>query len=235
MNKNFVTNCIATMILSLRRSVHRSVILIIILVSSAQVFSQQATWIWYPGDYEIWLSNQMQNRRTERRTFFPVFWKVDSHYPLMDFHKVFDLKEPEEVSIYAEGLYNVKLDGKPLEGAPKKITVPAGKHKINVKVFSQGAVPAIFVKGKTIVSDASWLTTFEDKEWIDETGKTSDISATKWLNAGSWNFNDPAILPSRLLRLSPRTGSAWHGNDRRPQRDRSSPRGPSTVSGQALN
>ena len=42
---------------------------------------QEDTWIWYPGDYEIWLSNQMQNRRTDRGTFFPVFWKIDSHYP----------------------------------------------------------------------------------------------------------------------------------------------------------
>lgn len=28
------------------------------------------TWIWYPGDYEIWLGNQMNNRRTERGAFF---------------------------------------------------------------------------------------------------------------------------------------------------------------------
>src|SRR5437763_846711 len=62
--------------------------------------AQQATWIWYPGDYEIWLSNQMQNRRTDRGTFFPVFWKVDSHYPLMDFHKDYNLTQPEEVKIY---------------------------------------------------------------------------------------------------------------------------------------
>ena len=53
-----------------------------------------------------------------------------------------------------------------------------------------------YVKGKTIVSDASWLVTFEDKEWIDETGKTSDISATKWLKAGYWNFNEPSQPPS---------------------------------------
>ncbi|HEX2628971.1 MAG TPA: alpha-rhamnosidase, partial [Chitinophagaceae bacterium] len=156
------------------------------------------TWIWYPGDYEIWLSNQMQNRRTDRGTFFPVFWKIDSHYPLVDFHKDFYLTEAEEVSIYAEGSYNVKLDGKPLEGTPNKITVPAGKHRINIKVFNQASVPAVYVTGRTIFSDATWLATFEDKEWIDETGKTSDISATNWLNAGSWNFNDPDKRPSQF-------------------------------------
>ncbi len=31
---------------------------------------------------------------------------------LMDFHKVFELTQPEEVDIYTEGEYNVKLDGK---------------------------------------------------------------------------------------------------------------------------
>ena len=159
-------------------------------------FAQQATWIWYPGDFEISLSNKMQNRRTDRNTFFPVFWKVDNFYPLMDFHKVFDLKLPENVSIFVEGTYNVKIDGNLLEGSPKQITVPSGKHKINIKVFNQANVPAIYVKGKTIISDSSWLVTFEDKEWIDETGKTSDVSATKWLNAGYWNFDDPNDPPS---------------------------------------
>jgi hypothetical protein len=178
---------------------NRNLFLLCFFVFSVQIcFAQQVkpTWIWYPGDYEIWLSNQMQNRRTDRGTFFPVFWKIDSHYPLIDFHKEFNLPAAEEVSIYAEGNYNVKLDGKPFEGTPKKIIVPAGKHKVNIKVFNQASVPAIYVSGKTIFSDASWLVTFEDKEWIDETGKTSDISATKWLNAGKWNFNDPSKAPS---------------------------------------
>ncbi|MBL7743402.1 MAG: alpha-rhamnosidase, partial [Chitinophagaceae bacterium] len=161
--------------------------------------SSAPTWIWYPGDFEIVLSNKVQNRRTERGTFFPVFWKIDAHYVLIDFHKVFDVPAPEAVDIYVEGEYNVKLDGKAFEGSPKQIIVPAGKHKINIKVFNQANVPAIYVKGKTIVSDASWLVTFEDKEWIDETGKASDISATKWLNAGSWNFNSPTQLPSQFM------------------------------------
>ena len=166
------------------------------LLFSFNSSAQQATWIWYPGDFEISLNNQMQNRRTDRNTFFPPFWKMDAHYVLMDFHKWFDLQSPEEITVYAEGTFNLKLDGNAVESGVNKITVPAGKHKINVKVWNQANVPAIYVQGKSIVSDASWLVTFEDKEWIDETGKTSDIAATKWLNAGSWNFNHPLQPPS---------------------------------------
>lgn len=169
---------------------------IVLLFMATSATAQQATWIWYPGDFEIWLANDMQNRRTERGTFFPPFWKLDNHYVLMDFHKDVELSAPEQVNLYIEGDYNVKIDGKAFEGAPKQITVPAGKHRINIKVFNRDKVPAIYVKGNTIVSDSSWLLTFEDKEWIDETGKASDQSGTTWLHAGYWNFHDPNTPPS---------------------------------------
>ena len=52
---------------------------------ASSTFAQ--TWIWYPGDYEIWLGNQMNNRRTERGAFFPPFWKTDSHYVVVEFSK----------------------------------------------------------------------------------------------------------------------------------------------------
>ena len=50
--------------------------LLLIMAFTEQARAQKATWIWYPGDYDIWLGNQMQNRRTERGTFFPPFWKM---------------------------------------------------------------------------------------------------------------------------------------------------------------
>lgn len=178
--------------------------LLLMLICSITATAQQATWIWYPGDFEIWLGNDMQNRRTERETFYPVFWKMDSHYPLVDFNKEVNLTTQEEISIYAEGRYNVKIDGKAFEGMPSKITIPAGKHWINIKIFNQAFVPAVYISGKTIFSGNTWLVTPEDKEWIDETGKSSDISATKWLHAGSWNFNKPETPPSAFrLPVSP--------------------------------
>jgi alpha-L-rhamnosidase len=173
-----------------------AVLLFISLAPWLCSIAQQATWIWYPGDFEVSLANHMQNRRTERGSFLPVFWKMDSHYVLVEFGKTFELSQTEEVNIRVEGKYNVKLDGKAFEGSPEKIVVPAGKHYISIKVFNEAQVPAIFVQGKELVSDASWLVTFENKEWIDASGRTSDVSATTWLQAGSWNFNKAEQLPS---------------------------------------
>lgn len=169
------------------------------LAFSETVFTQQATWIWYPGDYDIWLGNIVQNRRTERGTFFPPFWKMDSHYVLVEFSKAIDPAIPETISIKVEGQYNVKLDGKFLMGTPENIVIPAGKHTLNIKVYNQNSVPAIFVQGETIHSDNSWKVTFEDKEWIDESGKASDTSTgTVYMNAASWNFNSPDTPPSQF-------------------------------------
>src|SRR5690606_26921811 len=130
------------------------ILLVACFMATTALFSQhQRTWIWYPGDYEVWLSNDMQNRRTERGTFFPPFWKMDSHYVLVEFSKEFDLPEAEEISIYAEGKYNVKINGKMLPGTPSKVQLQKGKQKINVKVYNQGNVPALYVAGKYVTPD----------------------------------------------------------------------------------
>ncbi|TCD28295.1 alpha-rhamnosidase [Pedobacter psychrodurus] len=180
------------------KNLKKIILLVIFTCLIAPAFAQKASWIWYPGDFDIYMSNVMQNRRTERGSFFPVFWKMDSHYVLVDFHKEFNLAQAEEVRLFVEGTYNVKIDGQAISGFPKSIQIPAGKHKLSLKVYNQANVPAIFVQGKTIVSDETWLTTFEDKEWIDASGKTSDKSGTTFVSAGSWNLTDPTKLPSQF-------------------------------------
>jgi len=179
---------------------NRWIVVLVAISLATCTFAQ--TWIWYPGDYEIWLGNRMNNRRTERGAFFPPFWKTDSHYVVVEFSKQLNLSEPEEIFIAAEGKYNVKLDGKLQFGMLETLLLPAGTHNLNIKVWNQSTPPAIYVKGKTVNSDATWRVTYEDKEWIDESGKASDTSATIYMDAGCWNFDGVTQLPSqfRLMR-----------------------------------
>lgn len=127
-------------------------------------------WITYPGDFEIWLGNKFNNRRTERGAMFPPFWKQDSHYVTVEFSTVVNISQPETVEIHCEGTFNLMLDGKLQYGQPEHFLVPAGEHKLNFKVWNQSTPPALFVKGETIETDSSWLATYEDKIWIDENG-----------------------------------------------------------------
>ncbi len=161
-----------------------------------ETMCKKATWIWYPGDYEIWLGNKMNGRRTERGAFFPPFWKMDSHYVTVEFSKKLDLAQAEEIRIAAEGKYNVKLDGKLQFGMPETFLLPAGKHSLNIKIWNQATPPALYIKGETVCTDATWQVTYEDKEWIDESGKASDTSATVYMDAGCWNFDTPEQKPS---------------------------------------
>ncbi len=156
----------------------------------------KATWIWYPGDYEIWLGNVMNNRRTERGAFFPPFWKQDSHYVTVEFSREVDIPEAETLELEVEGEYNVKVDGKMLFGMPREVVLEAGRHRVNVKVHNQCSPPALFIQGRTVATDPTWKVTFEDKEWIDESGKASDAVSTVYRQAGSWNFDSREARPS---------------------------------------
>ena len=155
--------------------------------------NSKPTWIWYPGDFEIWLGNIFNNRRTERGAMFPPFWKQDSHYVTVEFSKAFNLQESETITIVCEGQFNFQLDGKLLFPSTT-YTIPAGAHKLNLKVWNQATPPALFIKGKTIITDSTWLATYEDKLWIDENGVAHGSGI--YVPAASWYFDSPDTPPS---------------------------------------
>ena len=157
--------------------------------------SQKSTWIWYPGDFEIWLGNIFNNRRTERGAMFPPFWKQDSHYVTVEFSREFNLEHEETITIACEGQFNLALDGKLQFGQPKSFVVRAGKHKLNIKVWNQATPPALFIEGATICTDSTWLATYEDKIWIDENGAAHGSGI--YVPAASWNFNNIETPPSQ--------------------------------------
>jgi hypothetical protein len=125
---------------------------------------------------------------------FPPFWKQDSHWATVEFSTLVNLKKAETITIAAEGRYNFMLDGKLRFGEPQQFEIPAGEHKINIKVWNQATPPTLFVEGETIQTDSSWLATYEDKIWIDENGVAHGSGI--YVPAGCWNFNSIEQKPS---------------------------------------
>jgi hypothetical protein len=154
----------------------------------------KATWIWYPGDFEIWLGNRFNNRRTERGAMFPPFWKQDSPWATVEFSTIVDLAEAETIRLSAEGDYNLMIDGRLQFGMPSTFEVPSGRHRLNIKVHHPNGVPALFVEGRTIKTGATWLVTYEDKIWIDENGQAHGSGV--YVYPGQWNFNEIVQKPS---------------------------------------
>jgi hypothetical protein len=159
------------------------------LVSALAVARPGATWIWYPGDFEIWLGNQVQVKRVQQDVHFMPFWRLYSHQPQMNFTKAVDLAEAEDITVLAEGMASVAIDKHFVHGDQQHIHVPAGKHTINVQVFNQVSPPAIYVDGPTIHSDGSW-----------SAGPRPDAVPPVFnaAYAAHWNFDRPESRPSQF-------------------------------------
>jgi len=178
------------------------VMIVLYILFNGHVAKAQDKWMTYPGDFEVWMGNKMQNRRTERGTFFPPFWRLDNHYVLVDFRKEVECLSDDDVEVLTEGKYNCKVDGQLVSGAPRWLHLAKGKHVLELKVYNQDSPPALRVRSRSFAADSGWMVTFEDKEWIDASGKASDKSGTVWLPVEVLRFGVP---PSQWrLAISPR-------------------------------
>lgn len=162
-----------------------SIVLFYFSFSCAQ---DTAQWIWYPGDLDIWMGNKINNLRTERGSFYPAFWRTDSHEQTVEFIKTVELDKDEDVEICAEGHYGIKMDSHNyLFGMPRRFTVPKGKHTLHIAVHNKTAPPSLWLKGHTIVSDTTWTVT----------NHAVPMKADTWTETdGSLMFDDAAKRPS---------------------------------------
>ncbi len=155
----------------------------LLFFSTLTAFSQdKAEWIWYPGDFEVWLQREVGGRRQERGQPYPPFWRIDSPYGLINFDKAFDIPEPETVSIHADGRCQVRLDGGIIYDVDlMKVALPAGKHNLALLVENYKTFPSVLVRGKRVNSDKSWSVSNQNK-----------VSYT----ADAAGFSDPNRPPS---------------------------------------
>lgn len=142
---------------------------------------QTTTWIWYPGDFEIWLHREVCLRREERGSIYPPFYRLDSPYVSLKFQYIYTIAEPEEISIAAEGRYNVMIDGLMVPSASGCIELPAGEHNLIISVVNEAGLPALFVQGSSVASGSHWNVSHTNWQWV---------------SSGSWDFNKVTEPPS---------------------------------------
>ena len=161
-------------------------LLIAVVAMTMQVAAQ--SWIWYPGDMDIWMGNKINNLRTERGSFYPAFWRADSHEQTVEYVKTVELAEAEDIEIRAEGQYGIKIDNHGyVFGMPERFTVPKGKHTLHIAVHNKEKVPALWLRGKTVVSDTTWTVT----------NYAVPVKADTWTEAdGNATFATSQQLPS---------------------------------------
>jgi hypothetical protein len=172
---------------------------LVVLMANVCAQARHASWIWYPGDFELWLSSETQVLRTQRGTPYPPFWRMDRHTPLVVFSKTVVLDAGETVDICVEGEYYVEIDGiRIFEPDISKLSLAKGKTDISIVVHNPKTTPAILVEGKTVVSDKTW----------DVSRYTPAV-----VKADSWIFDSPGNKPSAYrLATKPQTeGSITRG------------------------
>ncbi len=115
---------------------------------------QISKWIWLYGDYEIFHSLLVHERRQEFGVDYPYFG-VQSHVaPSVTFEKQITTTECGEVTFYVKGKAYIVFDGV-FYAAGTPIRFTEGAHYIFIRVTNPHGLPALFSEGD-IVTDESW-------------------------------------------------------------------------------
>ena len=139
----------------------------------------KAEWIWYPGDFEIWRHREVSLQRNNRSSMDPPFFRLDSHYGLVSFHKQVKTEVQDTVLIRATGRYVVILDSKYQMDTLTSLIVPPGEHTIRIDVANYESLPCLYLRGKSIVSDSTWdVSCGEKKNFKAACGGFHDICQT---------------------------------------------------------
>lgn len=118
----------------------------------------KAYWMWHWGEYEIYHTNIMSDRRQEFGADYPTSWHCDNVYPVIEFFREISTERDTTLTLYVCGKGYITVDGKRYPDK-KKIAMAAGKHFITVRVSNFSGLPAAFIESELCPSGEGWTCT----------------------------------------------------------------------------
>ena len=124
-------------------------------------------WIWKFGDFEMYHSLQVHNRRQQYGYPEPVVWKMYQPEPVVGFRKKVTT-EGGTFRIRACGNFSVSVGDKPWDmkkyGGQAEIPLEAGTTTVTIRVANLETFPCIYVDG-IIESDETWQADDLTQNW----------------------------------------------------------------------
>lgn len=116
----------------------------------------KSKWIWNYGDFELYHTQAMMNRREVRGLYYPPMWRVDGVRQNLFVYKIATLDRPETMRVYSNG-GDVSVTVNGVRFDPKKtIPLDKGKNFVKVQTYKPSGLPALYITGETFASDESW-------------------------------------------------------------------------------
>lgn len=114
------------------------------------------SWMWYPGDYELYHALKQNFSRVERGMGWPAFWKSEGFRQRIVLWREYELDAPTQFTVYAHGVGFVRVNqekhpfGQPVSCGPGKVTIVIHVGRIE-------ALPCALVEGDAIQSGPGWM------------------------------------------------------------------------------
>lgn len=117
---------------------------------------KQAKWMWCPGDFELYHSMLVHNRRTVGGRYYSCMWRVDAPRRNLFLYKVAELDKPETVTFYANTKDSCLLADGVRYPSGSTVTLKPGRQMVKVYAYKDGGLPAVYCVGDTFASDETW-------------------------------------------------------------------------------
>lgn len=154
---------------------------------------KQSKWIWKPGDFELYHSMLLHNRRTKFGLYYSPMWRIDAPARNVLFYKIVNLEKPETITAYS----NAKDASILVNGARypvgTTVTLEPGRNFIKLSAYKDGGFPAFYCVGDSFASDETWkLGSWGAK---DLPVGTNDMYTELWDNPEVFKFAYERVRP----------------------------------------
>ncbi|MBQ8498045.1 MAG: alpha-rhamnosidase [Clostridia bacterium] len=117
---------------------------------------KQSKWIWHPGDFELYHSMRLHNRRTKFGVYYPPMWRIDAPHSNVLLYRRIDLEKPETITVYANTKDASFLVNNVRHVLGETVTLEPGRNFIKLAGYKESGFPAFYCVGDSFASDETW-------------------------------------------------------------------------------